>query len=64
MAKDSPVIYNDLKPVMFWIHFGALAFGSSYEQTYFGGLHAAHDFVKVSLNYRVGAIDTCVAKGF
>ena len=40
---------------MFWIHFGALAFGSSYEQTYFGGLLAAHDVVLVSLNCRVGA---------
>ncbi|CAG2169387.1 unnamed protein product, partial [Oppiella nova] len=47
-SKDSP-----LKPVMFWIHGGALALGSSFQWQYNGSALAAHDVVVVSMNYRL-----------
>ncbi|CAG2117359.1 unnamed protein product, partial [Medioppia subpectinata] len=43
-----------LKPVMFWIHGGALKMGSSFQ--YNGSALATHDVVFVSTNYRLGQL--------
>jgi len=44
---------DDLKPVMFWIHGGALLIGSSSENIYSGEtLSTKGDVVVVSINYR------------
>ncbi|CAG2111134.1 unnamed protein product, partial [Medioppia subpectinata] len=48
-----------LKPVMFWMHGGALSIGSSYQRTpyynWFNGTAlASHDVVVVTINYRLG----------
>ncbi|XP_054165693.1 cholinesterase-like [Oppia nitens] len=45
---------NVLKPVMFWIHGGALILGSSFQKQYNASALAAHDVVVVSINYRLG----------
>ncbi|CAG2114908.1 unnamed protein product, partial [Medioppia subpectinata] len=43
-----------LKPVMFWIHGGALITGSSFQWQYNGTALATNDVVIVSVNYRLG----------
>jgi carboxylesterase type B len=51
----SPLISgsDELKPVMFWIHGGALLLGSSVQQHYSGEvLSTKGDVVVVSINYR------------
>jgi len=44
------------RPVMVWIHGGALVFGSGRQQAYDGGALAARGVVVVTLNYRMGAL--------
>ena len=43
-----------LKPVLFWIHGGALDFGSIFQSWYNGSVLATHDIIVVSVNYRIG----------
>ncbi|CAG2116643.1 unnamed protein product, partial [Medioppia subpectinata] len=43
-----------LKPVMFWMHGGALITGSSFQWQYNGTALATNDVVIVSVNYRLG----------
>ncbi|CAG2176983.1 unnamed protein product, partial [Oppiella nova] len=45
---------NELKPVMFWIHGGALVLGSIFQDIYDGSVLATRDLVIVSTNYRLG----------
>lgn len=44
------------RPVMVWIHGGALVFGSGRQQAYDGSALAARGVVVVTLNYRMGAL--------
>ena len=44
------------RPVMVWIHGGALVFGGGGVPLYDGGVLARHDVVVVTLNYRLGAL--------
>ncbi|CAG2122072.1 unnamed protein product, partial [Medioppia subpectinata] len=43
-----------LKPVMFWIHGGALSVGSIFQTWFNGSALATKDVVIVSANYRLG----------
>ncbi|CAG2106736.1 unnamed protein product, partial [Medioppia subpectinata] len=52
VAKKS-VPKAPLKPVMFWIHGGALILGSSFQKLYNGTALATNDVVVVSINYRL-----------
>ncbi|XP_054165694.1 cholinesterase-like [Oppia nitens] len=47
---------NVLKPVMFWIHGGGLAIGSSFQWEYNASALASHDVVVVSINYRLNIL--------
>ncbi|CAG2102397.1 unnamed protein product, partial [Medioppia subpectinata] len=63
MSPDSPLsedclVLNiwtknveELKPVMFWIHGGALNVGSIFQEWYNGSALATHEVVVVSVNY-------------
>jgi len=54
----SPKITNELKPVMFWIHGGALTSGSSSFEIYNGETLASRgDVVVVTINYRLTALE-------
>ncbi|CAG2107546.1 unnamed protein product [Medioppia subpectinata] len=53
MNKNS-VPKAPLKPVMFFIHGGALILGSSFQEIYNGTALATNDVVVVSINYRLG----------
>jgi para-nitrobenzyl esterase len=44
------------RPVMVWIHGGALVFGSGHLALYDGGQLARQDVVVVTINYRLGAL--------
>ena len=49
---------DELRPVMFWIHGGALIFGSAVEQWYSGEVLATKgDVVVVTINYRLSNKD-------
>jgi para-nitrobenzyl esterase len=53
----TPAADGGRRPVMFWIHGGAFALGSSSEAMYDGGpLAVRGDVVVVTINYRLGAL--------
>ncbi|CAG2174293.1 unnamed protein product [Oppiella nova] len=53
-SPSEPKPTGALKPVMFWIHGGAMQFGSSVEKWYSGqALAAMGDVVVVTINYRL-----------
>lgn len=70
----SPVYFNQtnppttqlLKPVIVFIHGGALLFNSASEEKYFDGriLASLGDVVVVTLNYRLGKIKTTILHSF
>ena len=47
---------QQLKPVMYYIHGGALSMGSIFQDLYNGSVLATNDVVIVSVNYRVGPL--------
>ncbi|CAG2106965.1 unnamed protein product [Medioppia subpectinata] len=47
---------DQLKPVMFYIHGGALSMGSLYQKMYNGSILPIYDVVVVSVNYRLGQL--------
>lgn len=52
----TPGTGNARRPVMVWIHGGALVFGAGSQSLYDGQALAARDAVVVSLNYRLGPL--------
>ncbi|KAG0438484.1 hypothetical protein HPB47_016995 [Ixodes persulcatus] len=53
----TPSTVRPTRPVVVWIHGGAFAFGSSYENSFNGSLLAVmHDLVVVTINYRLGIL--------
>ena len=54
-TQSGQVNYEELKPVMFWIHGAALSGGTIFDPDFLGGVLATEDVVLVTVNYRVGA---------
>lgn len=56
--KTNPINDKNLKPVIVFIHGGALLFNSASEEKYYDGkyLSAIGDVVVVTLNYRLGIL--------